>query len=64
MGPGVAPGAGGWAAARRHAAGVSEDAERTGRAAGDVRGAAGELARQAEGLRGQMDHFLTAIRAA
>jgi hypothetical protein len=42
---------------------VSEDAERTGRAAGDVRGAAGELARQAEGLRGQMDHFLTAIRA-
>jgi hypothetical protein len=29
-----------------------------------VRSAAGELARQAEGLRGQMDGFLAAIRAA
>ncbi|MBC9207693.1 methyl-accepting chemotaxis protein [Roseomonas aerophila] len=64
IGRAVAQAAEGTEAASRHAAGVSEDAERTGRAAGDVRGAAGELAQQAEGLRGRMDGFLSALRVA
>lgn len=64
IGRAVAQAAEGTEAASRHASGVSEDAERTGRAAGDVRGAAGELAQQAEGLRGRMDSFLAAIRVA
>jgi methyl-accepting chemotaxis protein len=64
IGHAVAQAAAGTEAASRHASGVSDDAERTGRAAVDVRGAAGELARQAEGLRGQMDRFLAEIRVA
>jgi methyl-accepting chemotaxis protein len=64
IGHAVAQAAAGTEEASRHAAGVSEDAERTGRAATDVRSAAGELAQQAEGLRGRMDGFLGALRVA
>ncbi|OYW10408.1 MAG: hypothetical protein B7Z53_01110 [Rhodospirillales bacterium 12-71-4] len=64
IGEAVAKAANGTQQASHHASGVSEDAARTGAAAGDVRGASAELARQAEGLRGQVDAFLGAIRAA
>ncbi|MCQ4161494.1 methyl-accepting chemotaxis protein [Roseomonas sp. GC11] len=64
IGRAVAKAAVGTQEASRHAAGVSEDAERTGRAAEDVRGAASELAQQSEILRGQMDSFLSSLRAA
>ncbi len=50
--------------AARHATGVREGAERTGAAASDVRSASGELARRAEEMRGQVDNFLSRIRAA
>ncbi len=50
--------------AARHATGVREGAERTGAAATDVRSASGELARRAEEMRGQVDNFLSRIRAA
>jgi methyl-accepting chemotaxis protein len=64
IGRAVAQAAQGTETASRHAAGVSEDAGRTGRAAGDVRSAAAELAQQTDRLRGKMDGFLSAIRAA
>jgi len=64
IGSAVAQAAVGTQEASHHAAGVSEDAERTGRAAEEVRGASSELARQADGLRGRMEEFLTALRAA
>ena len=44
--------------------GVSQAASETGAAANDVLGAAGELAKQAETLRGEVDGFLAAVRAA
>jgi methyl-accepting chemotaxis protein len=47
-----------------HIATVSETAAETGSASGQVLGAAGELARQSETLRAQVDRFLTTIRAA
>ncbi len=64
IGQAVAQAAAGTRQASEHAAGVSADAERTGSAAAEVRGASAELARQAEGLRGKVDGFLVAIRAA
>ncbi|MCQ4160745.1 methyl-accepting chemotaxis protein [Roseomonas sp. GC11] len=64
IGRAVAKAAAGTNAASRHATGVSADAERTGSAATEVRAASGELAQRAEALRGQMERFLTSIRAA
>jgi methyl-accepting chemotaxis protein len=52
------------AEASKHASGVSADADRTGLAASDVRGASRELAQQAEGLRGHVDRLLGVVRAA
>jgi hypothetical protein len=43
---------------------VKDGAERTGQAAGEVRGASAELSRQSERLRGQVGTFLADIRAA
>ncbi|WP_268893621.1 hypothetical protein [Roseomonas harenae] len=43
---------------------MTEGAERTGAAAAQVRSASGELAQQAEQLRGRVDRFLSEIRAA
>jgi methyl-accepting chemotaxis protein len=48
----------------RHASGVTEGAQQTGAAATQVRAAASELAQKAEGLRGDVDRFLSGIRAA
>ncbi|MBR0681692.1 HAMP domain-containing protein [Roseomonas eburnea] len=64
IGRAVAEAANGTRDASRHAAGVREGAERTGGAAAELRSASAELARQAESLRGQVEHFLTDIRAA
>ncbi|MFC3127540.1 methyl-accepting chemotaxis protein [Pseudoroseomonas globiformis] len=64
IGNAVAQAASGTEEASRHASGVSDDAESTGRAAGEVRGAASELSRQAEALRSKMDHFLDRLRHA
>jgi methyl-accepting chemotaxis protein len=64
IGQAVAEAASGTQQASHHATGVSEDAARTGAAAGDVRSASAELARQAEVLRGKVDTFLSDIRAA
>ncbi|MBU8536905.1 methyl-accepting chemotaxis protein [Falsiroseomonas tokyonensis] len=64
IGQAVAEAASGTQQAAHHATGVSEDAARTGSAASDVRSASAELAQQAEGLRGKVDTFLSAIRAA
>jgi methyl-accepting chemotaxis protein len=64
IGSAVARAATGTQDASHHAEGVSRDAESTGAAAAEVRQASAELARQAEGLRGQVDRFLGAIRAA
>ena len=50
--------------ASHHATGVSQGAEQTGQSAAEVRAASADLARQAEGLRGRVDQFLGAIRAA
>jgi methyl-accepting chemotaxis protein len=50
--------------ASHHATGVSQGAEQTGQSASEVRAASADLARQAEGLRGRVDQFLGAIRAA
>jgi methyl-accepting chemotaxis protein len=63
IGRAVAEAAQGTAEASRHAQGVSTDAERTGQSAGELRAASEELARRAEGLRGQVDHFLANVRA-
>jgi methyl-accepting chemotaxis protein len=48
----------------RHTTGVTDGAQRTGAAASQLRAASGELAQQAEVLRGRMDRFLGDIRAA
>ncbi|MBU8544493.1 MULTISPECIES: methyl-accepting chemotaxis protein [Roseomonadaceae] len=64
IGQAVAEAASGTQQAAHHATGVSEDAARTGAAAGDVRSASADLARQAEILRGKVDIFLSDIRAA
>ena len=64
IGRAVAQAAEGADAASRHASGVSGDAERTGQAAGEVRGASAELAQRAEGLRARTEDFLRAMRAA
>jgi methyl-accepting chemotaxis protein len=45
-------------------AGVTQAVNATGTAAGQVLGAAGELAKQGETLRRQVDRFLSAVRAA
>ncbi len=64
IGRAVAEAAAGTQDAARHAAGVREGAERTGSSAIELRGASGTLARQADQMRGQVDRFLTEIRAA
>jgi methyl-accepting chemotaxis protein len=43
---------------------LTQTAGETGAAAGQVQGAAGGLSKQAEGLRGDVDRFLTGIKAA
>ncbi|MBS7792859.1 HAMP domain-containing protein [Roseococcus sp. SDR] len=64
IGRAVAEAAAGTQDAARHAAGVREGAERTGSSAVELRGASGDLARQADQMRGQVDRFLAEIRAA
>ncbi|WP_458094107.1 methyl-accepting chemotaxis protein [Roseomonas sp. WA12] len=64
IGRAVAEAASGTQDVSRHTAGVTEGAERTGLAANQLRTASGELARQAETLRGRVDGFLSEIRAA
>jgi methyl-accepting chemotaxis protein len=64
IGRAVAEAAAGTQDAARHAAGVREGAERTGSSAIELRGASGNLARQADQMRGQVDRFLAEIRAA
>ena len=64
IGRAVAEAASGTRDVSRHTAGVTEGAERTGAAVSQLRTASGELAHQAEVLRGRMDSFLTDIRAA
>jgi methyl-accepting chemotaxis protein len=44
--------------------GVSEGANSTGAAATQVLGAAGELSRQAEALKGEVDTFIAGVKAA
>jgi methyl-accepting chemotaxis protein len=56
--------ASGTADAARHAAGVREGCERTDAAAQDLRQAAGSIAKRASDMRGEIDVFLVAIRAA
>ena len=64
IGRAAAEAAAGTKDAARHATGVREGAERTGASASEVRSASGELARRAEEMRGQVDNFLSRIRAA
>ncbi|MDO9707766.1 methyl-accepting chemotaxis protein [Paracraurococcus lichenis] len=64
IGRAVAQAASGTRDAARHAAGVREGAGRTGVSAADLRRASSELARQAEEMGGQVDSFLTRLRAA
>ncbi len=64
IGRAVAEAAVGTRDAARHAAGLREGAERTGASAIGLRGASGDLARQADHMRGQVDRFLAEIRAA
>ncbi|MBR0666067.1 methyl-accepting chemotaxis protein [Roseomonas hellenica] len=64
IGRAVAEAASGTQDVSRHAAGLREDAEHTGATAGQLRAASGELAQQAETLRGKVDSFLGDIRAA
>jgi methyl-accepting chemotaxis protein len=64
IGRAVAEAASGTQDAARHAAGVREGAERTGSSAVELRGASGQLARQADQMRSQVDRFLAEIRAA
>ncbi|MGG5810257.1 methyl-accepting chemotaxis protein [Falsiroseomonas sp. CW058] len=64
IGRAVAEAASGTREVSRHAGGVTGGAEQTGAAATQVRAASGELAQRAEGLRAEVDRFLTGIRAA
>ncbi|MBR0646100.1 methyl-accepting chemotaxis protein [Plastoroseomonas hellenica] len=64
IGRAVAEAASGTQEVSRHTVGLREDAENTGATAGQLRTASGELARQAETLRGKVDGFLGDIRAA
>ncbi|MBX9749861.1 MAG: MCP four helix bundle domain-containing protein [Roseococcus sp.] len=64
IGRAVAEAAQGTLGASRSTQGVLEGAVRTGTSAQDVQGASGDLARQSERLRGQVDRFLDQIRAA
>ncbi len=64
IGRAVAEAAQGTQEASRSTQGVLEGAVRTGTSAQDLQGASGELARQSERLRGQVDRFLDQIRAA
>jgi methyl-accepting chemotaxis protein len=64
IGRAVAQAAAGTTEVSRTASGVTEGAQRTGAAATQLRAASGELSQQAEGLRGQVDGFLSGIRAA
>ncbi|MCO6416736.1 methyl-accepting chemotaxis protein [Siccirubricoccus sp. KC 17139] len=60
----VSSAAGGTEEVSRFAGGLAEGATATGAAAAQVRGSAGELAREAEQLRRQVDEFLSQVRAA
>jgi methyl-accepting chemotaxis protein len=64
IGRAVAEAAAGTQEVSRHAVGMKGDAEATGGTAGQLRAASGELAQQAETLRGKVDRFLGDIRAA
>lgn len=64
IGRAVARAASGTQDAALHAASVREGAQRTGCSAADLRNASGELAKQAEMMRGRVDSFLSRIRAA
>ncbi|PZW42127.1 methyl-accepting chemotaxis protein [Humitalea rosea] len=64
IGRAVAEAATGTRDVSRHASGLTEGAQQTGAAAAQVRAASGELAQRAESLRGQVDGFLSGIRAA
>jgi methyl-accepting chemotaxis protein len=60
----VADAATGTDAAARHAAGMRDGAERDGETASGLRTASGSLTRQADMMRGQIQAFLSQIRAA
>ena len=64
IGRAVAEAAAGTTEVSRNAEGVTKGAQRTGAAAGQVSAASGELAQRSEALRGQVDSFLSGIRAA
>ena len=64
IGRAVAEAAAGTRDVSQNAGGLTEVATQTGAAATQLRGAAGELAERAEGLRGQVDRFLGQMRAA
>ena len=64
IGQAVAAASAGTQNASRDASGLAAGAALTGAAATQVRAASGELAQQAETLRGRVDAFLSAIRAA
>jgi methyl-accepting chemotaxis protein len=64
IGRAVAEAASGTSQVSRTAGGVTDGAQRTGAAATQLRAASGELSQHAEGLRGQVDTFLSGIRAA
>lgn len=64
IGRAVARAASGTQDAALHAAGVREGAGRTGCSAAELRNASGELAKQAELMRGRVDSFLSCIRTA
>ncbi|WP_165943674.1 methyl-accepting chemotaxis protein [Roseicella aquatilis] len=64
IGRAVAEAASGTRDVSRHAVGVTEGAQQTGAAAAQVSSASAELAKQAEGLRRQVDTFLAEVRAA
>ncbi|WP_305123450.1 methyl-accepting chemotaxis protein [Roseomonas sp. GC11] len=64
IGTAVAGAGQGTGEAARHAEGLREGATRTGAAASQLRTASEQLAREAAALRGEMDRFLSGIRAA
>jgi len=64
IGRAVAEAAAGTRDVSQNAGGLTEVSTQTGAAATQLRGAAGELAQRAEGLRGQVESFLGNIRAA
>ncbi|MBL6080875.1 methyl-accepting chemotaxis protein [Belnapia sp. T18] len=64
IGRAVAEAASGTGEAATHAAGMQDEAERTGASAGHLREASGELSRQAEVMRHTVGAFLERLRAA